>query len=59
VAVNFCEVVALTLAVAGAMITLSGRAVRAIATVEDLVLSETDVAVRLTLAGLGSDAGAV
>ncbi len=60
-AVKFCDPVAGTVAVVGEMLTLSGAgsAVILIAAEADLVLSDTDVAVRLTFAGLGRVAGAV
>jgi hypothetical protein len=59
VAVNFCEAPAGTLAVDGDTLTFSGGSVSVTAAVADFVPSVTEVAVSVTLAGFGSEVGAV
>ena len=60
VAVNGCVPLTVTEAVVGATLTeIGGGAVTVMVAAEDLVPSLTDVAVRVTVAGLGTLPGAV
>jgi hypothetical protein len=61
VAVKFCDFFTRTLAFTGRMLTLKGPApgMTVIVADADLVWSDTDTAVRVTLEGLGAEAGAV
>lgn len=58
---ELCELSASSVAVDGATLTLNvtGAAMTVILAVTDFVPSDTAVAVRLTVGGLGGDAGAV
>ena len=58
-AVNFCEVLAGTLAAAGDTLTVNGGSVSVAAAVADFVPSVTEVAVSVTLTRFGSEVGAV